>query len=161
MRVSFGLTGTAEEETWLRQQLAYIYVFGDREYAKNELPNDLDPDDSEWEGFRALKGLEDRDPNCLDIDYDFNDAESELWIYAAESGNPDLAVHMVQRFLKQFRPNECWSLTYSWTCSKLRVGEFGGGGVFVTADEIKWDDAAGFVEKQRHAFIANRQKERS
>ncbi len=59
---------------------------------------------------------------------------------------------LVQKFLKKFRPDQCWSLTYSATCSKPRVGEFGGGAVFVTADTIRWQNAYDFIEEQRAAF---------
>ena len=58
-----------------------------------------------------------------------------LWFYAEESGSPDNVAWLVQKFLKRFRPDQCWSLTYAATCSKPRVGEFGGGAVFVTADD--------------------------
>jgi hypothetical protein len=66
----------------------------------------------------------------------------------------------VQKFLKKFRPDQCWSLTYATTCSKPRAGEFGGGAVFVTADEIKWQNAYDFIEDQRAAFKAKRSKAR-
>jgi hypothetical protein len=59
---------------------------------------------------------------------------------------------LVTKFLKEFRPDQCWSLTYATTCSKPRVGEFGGGAVFVTADAISWQNAYGFIEEQRAAF---------
>ena len=66
--------------------------------------------------------------------------------------------HKVQKFLKKFRPDQCWSLTYSTTCSKPRVGEFGGGAVFVTANKIKWQNAYDFIEQQRTAFKAKRRR---
>ena len=47
-------------------------------------------------------------------------------------------------------------MTYARTCSKPRVGEFGGGAVFVTADEVKWENAYDFVEEERHALSENR-----
>ena len=74
-------------------------------------------------------------------------------------GNADNVAWLVQKFLKKFRPDQCWSLTYATTCSKPRVGEFGGGAVFVTADEIKWQNAYDFIEEQRTAFKA-KQKQR-
>ena len=61
-------------------------------------------------------------------------------------------VHLVQKFLKRFRRDQCWSLTYANTRSKPRLGEFGGGAVFVTADEICWNDCYDFVEEQRKTF---------
>ena len=48
------------------------------------------------------------------------------------------------------------TLTYATTCSKPRVGEFGGGAVFVTAHEIKWQNAYDFVEQERTAFEAKK-----
>jgi hypothetical protein len=62
----------------------------------------------------------------------------------------------VQKFLTKFRPDQCWSLTYSTTCSKPRVSEFGGGAVFVTAETIQWQNAYDFIEDQRVAFAAKR-----
>jgi hypothetical protein len=59
---------------------------------------------------------------------------------------------LVQKFLRQFRPNESWSLAFATTCSKLRLGEFGGGVCFVTAGSIKSFDAGDFVSRRRAAF---------
>ena len=73
-------------------------------------------------------------------------------------GNPDNVAWLVQKFLKKFRPDQCWSLTYAATCSKPRVGEFGGGAVFVTADEIKWQNAYDFVEQEQTVFEAKQSK---
>ena len=68
--------------------------------------------------------------------------------------------HLVQKFLKKFRPDQCWSLTYATTCSKPRLGEFGGGAVFVTADSICWNSSYDFVEEQRMAFARGLQYDR-
>ena len=52
----------------------------------------------------------------------------------------------------EFRPQQSWSMTYSITCSKPRAGEFGGGAVFVTADEIHLQSAYEFVSERQQAF---------
>ena len=75
-----------------------------------------------------------------------------LWFFAEESGTPDNVAWLVRKFLKQFRPGECWSLTYAATCSKPRAGEFGGGAVFVTAEKIKWQDARSYIEREQARF---------
>jgi len=77
-----------------------------------------------------------------------------LWVYSQESGNPDNVAWLVQRLLKKFRPDLCWSLTYATTCSKPRAGEFGGGAVFATADEIRWENAHDFIARQLGQFKA-------
>jgi hypothetical protein len=79
-----------------------------------------------------------------------------LWIYAEEGGDVERVAHLVQKFLKKFRPEECWSLSYATTCSKPRVGEFGGGAVFVTAADIKWQSAYIFLCGEKKAFDERR-----
>ena len=101
-----------------------------------------------------------------DFDYAFHDDPDRggwgrhLWVYTEECGAPENIAWLVQKFLKTFRPNQCWSLTYATTCSKPRVGEFGGGAIFVTADEIKWQNAYDFVEEQRRRLQGQTNEER-
>ena len=66
-----------------------------------------------------------------------------------------LVIPLVRKFLKQFRPDDCWSLTWSETCSKPRVGQFGGGAVFVTASDVAWGGSCDFVEQQRAVFASS------
>jgi predicted transcriptional regulator len=149
--------------------LDIVSVFGDREYAEGEVPDDLNGDDGEWYGCRAWRDLERYDPDDgepVGFAYQFHDDHDtpdgwgrHLWLYTEEWGSPERVAHLVQKFLRQFRPKECWSLTYATTCSKARVGEFGGGAVFVTADQAVWQDAYDFVETQREAFLKRQQAE--
>ncbi len=90
-------------------------------------------------------------------DFQGDSHDRHLWISAEERGDVDRVAHLVQKFLRQFRPDRCWSLTYANTCSKLRFGEFGGGAAFVTADEIRWNDCYDFVENQRKLFERRQQ----
>ena len=98
-----------------------------------------DPDD-EWTGFQWA------------FDADDGPWAEHLWLHAEEYGEVDRVADLVQKFLKQFRPQECWSLGYAVSCSKPRVGEFGGGAVFVTARGVSWDSTDCFLEKKRAAF---------
>ena len=110
-----------------------------------------------------LKDCPDRYPGDSDCGFGYSFEEHDgrcwLWIGSSEGCNVDYVAHLVQKFLKQFRPGQCWSLTYAVTCSKLRVGEFGGGAVFVTADEIYDHNAYAFVDQQRAAFQQKRQSQ--
>ena len=149
-----------KEEAWLTKQLQPIRVFANKEYPEDAVPAELADTDADWTGVRFLRDKTDHDPDwdALGFEYSFHDDHDKggwgrhLWVYAEESGCPDNVAWLVQKFLKKFRPDQCWSLTYSTTCSKPRAGEFGGGAVFVTADEIKWQDAYNFIEDQRAAF---------
>jgi len=149
-----------KEEAWLTKQLQPIRVFANKEYPEDAVPAELADTDADWTGVRFLRDKTDHDPDwdALGFEYSFHDDHDKggwgrhLWVYAEESGCPDNIAWLVQKFLKKFRPDQCWSLTYSTTCSKPRAGEFGGGAVFVTADTIRWESAYGFIEDQRAAF---------
>ena len=74
-----------------------------------------------------------------------------MWLYAEEWADLERVAHLVQKFLEQFRPEGCWSLSWATTCSKPRVGEFGGGALFVTAEDVTWQNAYDFIEDQKQA----------
>lgn len=152
---------TSQEEQWLRKQLEIISVCGDREYAEGDVPHDMG-DTEHWHGCRAWRDLPEFDPESdplVGFEYEFLEANGRerrhLWFHAQECGYPDRVAHLVQKFLRTFRPNQYWTLSYAATCSKPRAGEFGGGCVFVTASEIvsycSWD----FLEDRVTAFRKN------
>ena len=148
---------TANETAWLEEQLQPIVVFGDREFADGDPAIATLPGDPDFTGPRFLRDNPNFDSSwdVLGFEAAFHDDGDPpahyLWLHA-DYGNPDHVAWLVQKFLKQFRPDQCWSLTYAGTCSKPRIGEFGGGAVFVTANKIEWQDAGDFVEQQRAAF---------
>ena len=151
------------EEAWLKEQLQPICVFGDTEYLGAAVPAELATTKPDWTGVRFLRDKPDHDPqwDALGFEYAFHDDHDEggwgrhLWFYTEGWGDTSNVAWLVHKFLKKFRPDQCWSLTYATTCSKPRVGEFGGGAMFVTADEIKWQNAYEFIEDQRAAFGRN------
>ncbi len=156
---------TADEEAWLRRQLEFVRVFGDSEYPEHELPDGLNLADADWSGHRLFLTPHDYDTEYDEKrigEYEFRDDDQKdgwgrhLWLYAEEGGDTDLVAAMVQQFLKRFRPDQCWSMTFAYTCSSPRVGDFGGGAVFVTAADIQWEDTDCFVEQRRQAFTDTR-----
>jgi len=150
-----------KEEAWLKEQVEIVYVFGEEEYTDATLPKDRSSDEADWVGCRAFRDVKDYDCSAgadAGFQYEFCDSGEfedygrHLWLYAQDWGYVDNVVHLVQEFLKAFRPDDCWSLTWSTTCSKPKVGEFGGGAVFVTAERVEHQDTWAFVEEQREAF---------
>jgi hypothetical protein len=145
-----------EERDWLQRQLETICVVGDQEFAENELPGDLSTADVTWAGCRAFRDLPDVDSyDDTGFQHEFRENAKlgrHLWVYADEWADLDRVAHLVKKFLRQFRPDESWSLTYATTCSKLRLGEFGGGAVFVTASNIESFDVGDFVSGRQAAF---------
>jgi hypothetical protein len=151
---------TEPEEAWLKEQLQTIRVFNDKEYAEDAIPAELTSANTDWAGVRFLHDKDDFDSrwDTLGFEYEF-DSDSDkdgwgrhFWLHADDWGNPENVAYLVQKFLKMFRPDQCWSLTYAASCSKPRIGEFEGGAVFVTADAIRHQNAFGFIEEQRAKF---------
>jgi hypothetical protein len=90
-------------------------------------------------------------------EYDFEG--DTLYLFAFErSFPPDEVAALVQDFLRACRPNECWSLSYCQTCTQAKVGQFGGGALFVTADNIDSICDGNWVNEQRAVF-ANKGKD--
>jgi hypothetical protein len=150
----------SEEEKWLKDQFQLVAVHDGQE-TEIEDEGDKAVSCAEWTGPRFLRDKDDYDQGCdrLGFQFQFNDDDGwgrYLWVYSDESGDPDNVSWLVRKFLKQFRVDQCWSLTWAEMCSKLRVGEFSGGGVFVTAEEIKWASAGAFIEQERAAFQAGK-----
>jgi hypothetical protein len=86
-----------------------------------------------------------------------NDAEGigALWIYGEESGNPDQVALVLEEYLKKFDPTGVITFSWAYTCSKLRVNEFGGGAAVVTADGTKTLDAQSWAEDLASKFVAS------
>lgn len=96
--------------------------------AKELEKRETKPDDAgdEWESLG------------FDWSFDIDGKKKFLWVRADEYGNVEQVVAFAQAFLKKFRPYGHFSMTWSDTCSRLRTGEFSGGGVFVTAATQQW-----------------------
>ena len=73
------------------------------------------------------------DPRYPDFGNELYPSEG-LHIYAEDYGNVDSVAIFVQSFLNRWRPDGEFFMGYAWTCSKMRVGEFGGGRIKVTAN---------------------------
>jgi hypothetical protein len=82
-------------------------------------------------------------------EWDEGDEPGSVVFFAEECGWPDRVAYLVQKYFQRFHTGECWSLTWSETCSKPRVGEFGGGGMLVTAKRMIFLNAHEFVERQQ------------
>lgn len=149
---------TPVERIWLTRQLETIFVVDGRECTFEELPDPCSPADITWCGlriFRELAANDEDDDGEAGFQFVLNTDPASgcyLWLYAEEDGRPDHAAYLVQRFLQTFRPRDCWSLTYAVTCSKPRLGAFGGGALFVTAEAIEPLHAHAFIEVRRAAF---------
>lgn len=132
---------TDEERTWLEQQL------DEEKFEQESVP-------------RFLVECSNDDTEC-GFSYEFllsKASGQHLWLYSEESGNPHHVGILVQKFLQIFRPQECWSLSYACECDRPRIGEFGGGALFVTADKIEERSTGDLIHEWQQAFTAGQQR---
>ena len=106
----------------------------------------LTDDEVKWLEAR-LNDVEDaraNDDGLGEDDHDIGQVElldRTLWFCGKESGDPRAIADFVQGFLKQFRPNDSFSMGHTFSCSRPRLDGFGGGAVFVTAESIEQLDS--------------------
>jgi len=106
----------------------------------------LEPDTQEvWTPKDEEYGWNSYGGNCLSFECEV--ANKSVWLYAEEYGDPDQVGSFVQEFLKTFRPDQEFTITWAYTCSKPRVGGFGGGAAIITADAFVCYDAMAAVRE--------------
>ncbi len=55
----------------------------------------------------------------------------DVWVHSEDSGDIGALADTVAAFQERFEVEEPWSLSWAGTCSKPRVGDFGGGGIVI------------------------------
>lgn len=98
----------------------------------------------------ANPGLAERVANdeCVGFAASFEDDGRTLWVYSEDSGTPEDAATLVQEFLGRFRPDDTLGFEWANTCSRPLVEAFGGGAVFVTAEEQRWMGSGHWLAEQ-------------
>jgi hypothetical protein len=129
---------TPNEETWIREQLDDESLAEESSRSRLAWQPDGDSAGFEW---------------SVEDDHDTPDGWGRrLWLRAEESGNPLDVAAFVQAFLRAFRRDQTFALTWAESCSKLRVGAFGGGAVFVTAESIETCCPADWLAERERTF---------
>jgi hypothetical protein len=74
-----------------------------------------------------------------------------LWIHDdGGSGDPVAAAHFVQHLLAKYWPTESHHISFSCSCSKPRIDEFGGGAIFITGTAMEHLNSWQWAKEQRH-----------
>jgi hypothetical protein len=145
---------TSEEYEWLKRVYAWT----------PEEDGGINLEDMEAEIERVKEEL------GFDLSYEDFDTFPEhqyeltsesLRVYSEEDLSTGTVSRIIQGFLRKFRPDECFSITWAFTCSKTWVGEFAGGAVFITADKIEDHHVRNFVmqkEMEHEKRIAAKKK---
>lgn len=79
-----------------------------------------------------------------------------LWIFSEDYGNIEHVEKFVQEFLRRWRPDDCWTMAWSTSCSKPRIAEFGGGALFITKDYVHYVDAGAWALEQERKWKAKK-----
>ena len=66
---------------------------------------------------------------------------------------------LVSEFISLFRKDYVFTLSWSESCSKMRVGEFGGGGMIVTLDETRFHNVWGWLQSEKKRITESRLSE--
>ena len=134
---------TSEERDWLRRAVydpdemsEAMRVVWLREFGECLLPAVLD-DDPPWPDFNAAVG------------------EGDLWVWSMDYGDVYNVALLVQVFLARFDRDDRWGMEWVNTCSKPRPGEFGGGAVFVTKDEMRFMTTSEWLREQVEGHCTN------
>lgn len=126
---------TPDEAAWLHEQLD---MNEDERFESDSWP--------EWV----------RERNEFDIwpqfEFEFEDDDTQLWVYSRESDNIDQVAVLIQEFLSRYRPNEAWGMQWSNDCSKPRTDAYGGGAIFVTADKIEYQSSFEWLWQKESEF---------
>lgn len=152
-----------EEREWMKKQFEEITALKDG-IVMSEGVERISPltteDDIEYVGARGLRDYVDGDGD-VDFQTEWGDGDDDddknsgnISFFTEESGSLEQVTHLVQKFLKKFRKSsDWWRCDFAHTCSKPRVGEFGGGGVVVTAETQywhgSWDEGARLVDRHK------------
>jgi hypothetical protein len=83
-----------------------------------------------------------------------DDDGTSAWFFAAKHGNVSQVAETVQEFLRVHRPNSFFSMTWSESNTILKPGEFDGGAVFVTAEEIEMFHGVEWAREKEKQFNA-------
>lgn len=101
----------------------------------------------------------------LDVDVDdlygvpqWDIQDAAFVLYSEESANLELTASIFQAFLAEFLPDDCIILSWAETCSNSRPGEFGGGAMLITANDIELFDPTQQANNKAIAYRKSKSK---
>lgn len=94
------------------------------------------------------KAIESEDDDCW-LSLDHAEAEGNtVWIASEEGTDLEFLADVLQDYLQNNDPEGSVGFTWAETCSKLRLDEFGGGAIFITAEDQVWLSTSHWLEIQ-------------
>jgi hypothetical protein len=117
---------------------------------------ELDPEvEEDLTALKSALSLTDIEQAELDpwpqFEWEIENENQSLWLHCDYHCDFDHIIWFMQSLLKKFMPTKIFTLTNAETCSKPRIGEFGGGWLVVSASEVKngntWEACEKAVEE--------------
>lgn len=99
------------------------------------------------------------DDSTESFGFEYDLGQSEIQFYSEEYGNIDTVQALVSEFISLFRKDYVFTLSWSESCSKMRVGEFGGGGMIVSLDETRFMNVWGWLQSEKKRITESRLSE--
>lgn len=124
------------EHAWLKK----LFGLEGEEVRKmlGEVPEDFD--DECWPGFEA------------DL------REDHLWLYSEEGYNEIHLCAFLVAFIKKFRPDTIMGISVSFSCSKPRLDEFGGGWLVISREGVRGGSTWDSISEARDNLLEARGK---
>jgi hypothetical protein len=136
---------TVPEKAWLEHTLRPYDMLSEDEIQERMKQFGLDEYDvEEFPGF----------------DWSYQDPDGGIWIRSDESVNLDHLAEIVQLFLKKFRPDDSWSMEWGCWASRPVLDGYGGGAMFITAEEQCWHNTGDWIRQQEEARAKKKFKEK-
>jgi hypothetical protein len=86
--------------------------------------------------------------NWPDFGWKIEDGNS-LWLYSEEYFDPGQVALFVRELICRFMPDYVFTMSWAEYCSKLRPGEFGGGWMVISKDQVEEGSTAGEIFKRK------------
>jgi hypothetical protein len=90
------------------------------------------------------------------LDCEWSTQEDGVWLRSNESPNLEAVASLIHDFLKKFNRKDAVTITWASFCSKLRVDEQTGGGIFITAEGTSWFTPDDFFSAERKKMMDRR-----
>lgn len=145
---SFMVIADDHEEAQLEKVLGiYEYLLTEElcrvcrlEEIQEELPEEL-ADDKRLIALCVAEAQNYTDYGCLGFDWNREEGDG-IWFHADESFNCEIAASCLYVWLAHFDLDYVIEFEFAHTCSKSRVGEFGGGCCVITKGGEHWMNSA-------------------
>jgi hypothetical protein len=152
-----------EEKEWFQTTVKNMQEYSEL-FSANPDKQENAADFEEMEKLKSALGSvantfdELREYVSFEVSYTSKDGKEVVYIESTEVADPSEVEYLLQAYLQKFHPTKSISLSWASWCDKSRVNEFGGGGVFITANEISHMNSWDWLEEREKELLSKKPK---